>query len=188
MLDHDFSDNDEDQYYNNISNLKADNISSDIKGVCYIKNIPPNLTVQQLSAMLSDYDISRIYLKPSLKKSKNNKKSRSYTCGWIEFTNKRVAKLVSQTLNNQRIGNKKGSKFYDDYYNIKYLPKFKWEYIKDKITYNKSMREQRIMTDIASIKKKQEFIISGFLESKNEEKINNKKITKNRFKFKKVIN
>ncbi len=48
------------------------------------------------------------------------------TCaGWIEFADKKVAKMVAESLNNTSIGGKKGGFYHDDIWNLKYLKNFK---------------------------------------------------------------
>lgn len=61
-------------------------------------------------------------------------KKRNYTEGWVEFTDKRTAKKVALMLNNNPVGGKKRSYYYDDLWNIKYLHKFKWSHITEKIS------------------------------------------------------
>ena len=56
-----------------------------------------------------------------------------YTEGWVEFSDKRVAKTVAVMLNNNPIGGKKRSYYHDDLWNIKYLSKFKWSHITERI-------------------------------------------------------
>lgn len=41
--------------------------------------------------------------------------------GWVEFESKKIAKFVAEKLNKQPIATRKGSRFYDILWNIKYL-------------------------------------------------------------------
>lgn len=66
------------------------------------------------------------------KKYGGNKKQ-NYTEGWIEFLDKAVAKQVAKVLNTTIIGGKKNSHYHDDIWNIKYLPKFKWDHLTERI-------------------------------------------------------
>lgn len=66
------------------------------------------------------------------KKFGGNKKQ-NYTEGWVEFKNKSVAKKVALMLNNTQVGGKKRSYHHDDIWNIKYLSKFTWTHITEKI-------------------------------------------------------
>ena len=51
----------------------------------------------------------------------------------MEFHDKRVAKTVALMLNNTPIGGKKRSYYHDDLWNIKYLSKFRWTHLTEKI-------------------------------------------------------
>jgi ESF2/ABP1 family protein len=59
-------------------------------------------------------------------------KRRKFVEGWVEFKDKKIAKRLALTLNNQKIGGKRRSFYHDDLWNIKYLPKFKWNYLTEK--------------------------------------------------------
>lgn len=61
-----------------------------------------------------------------------NKKTK-FTEGWVEFLSKRVAKRVARGLNNTPVGRKKRSYYHDDLWNLKYLPKFRWTHLAEKI-------------------------------------------------------
>lgn len=45
--------------------------------------------------------------------------------GWVEFSDKKVAKRVAESLNCTPIGGKKGDFYHDDIWNLKYLKNFK---------------------------------------------------------------
>lgn len=81
------------------------------------------------------------------KKFGGNKK-KNYTEGWIEFTDKRIAKLVALTLNNQQIGGGKRNYYHEDIWNIKYLSKFKWQHLTERISYEKAVHDQKLRADI----------------------------------------
>ena len=61
-----------------------------------------------------------------------NKKTR-YSEGWVEFNYKKDAKAVALNLNNTPIGGKKRDYYREDIWNIKYLKKFKWHHLTEKI-------------------------------------------------------
>lgn len=42
-----------------------------------------------------------------------------FTEGWVEFKNKKIAKLVAKKLNNQAVGGKKRNPWYEELWNIK---------------------------------------------------------------------
>lgn len=47
------------------------------------------------------------------------------SAGWVEFSDKKIAKQVAESLNNTAIGGKKGDFYHDDIWNLKYLKNFK---------------------------------------------------------------
>ncbi len=67
--------------------------------------------------------------------------------GWVEFLDKKIAKRVAMSLNSSQIGlrmhfialtnsilgGKKSSYFHDDLWNMKYLSKFKWTNLTERI-------------------------------------------------------
>lgn len=53
--------------------------------------------------------------------------------GWVEFLDKRVARSVAALLNARTIGGKKNSRWRDDVWTIKYLPKFRWDDLSEQV-------------------------------------------------------
>lgn len=74
-------------------------------------------------------DAKRAYLR---RKFTSTKKVH-YTEGWVEFKDKKVARSVAEMLNAQPIGGKKGSRWRDDIWTMKYLPKFKWYMLTEQV-------------------------------------------------------
>lgn len=78
------------------------------------------------------------------------KKGQKYIEGWVEFEDKKVARMVALSLNNTKmcnsinIGNKKRSFYAEDLWCIKYLPKFKWENLTEKLAYDARMRKEKL--------------------------------------------
>ena len=68
-----------------------------------------------------------------MRKKFGGSKKKNFTEGWVEFLDKRVAKAVARTLNSMPIGGQKRNYYHDDLWNIKYLPKFKWGHLTEKI-------------------------------------------------------
>lgn len=95
---------------------------------------------EKVKHLLGQYgDINRIYLVPE---DKTNHKKRvaaggnrkqSYTEGWIEYEDKKVAKQVAKVLNTRQIGGRKRDYYHDDIWNLKYLKGFKWDHLTEKI-------------------------------------------------------
>ena len=59
-------------------------------------------------------------------------------------------------MNCQRVGGKKRDMFYDDMWNMKYLKGFKWGHLKEKMEYDRKMREERLRVEVKRAKKERE--------------------------------
>ncbi|RKP11684.1 hypothetical protein BJ684DRAFT_12604, partial [Piptocephalis cylindrospora] len=81
------------------------------------------------------------------KKYGGNKK-KSFSEGWVEFADKRVAKRVALALNAQPIGGSKRSFYHEDLWTLKYLPKFKWNHLTERIAFENASRAQRLRTEM----------------------------------------
>ena len=92
-------------------------------------NLIPFFTEFYIKVIFIDTDL---VIRQRRVKFKGNKK-RNFTEGWVEFNDKRVAKTVALMLNNTPIGGKKRSYYHDDLWNIKYLSKFRWTHLTEKI-------------------------------------------------------
>merc|ERR1712013_294469 len=109
-------------------------------GIIYLSRIPPAMNPLKIRKSLQQYGtIGRLFLQPEdVATRKQRKKSggharKQFTEGWVEYTDKRVAKRVALALNNSTMGGKKGNFHHDDIWNIKYLAKFKWGHIAEKV-------------------------------------------------------
>ena len=74
-------------------------------------------------------------------------------------------------LNGQQMGGKRRSAHYYDLWNIKYLPKFKWDHLTEEINYQKAVREQRLATEVAAAKRERDFYLSRVDKAKAVESI-----------------
>lgn len=116
--------------------------------------------------LLSQYGkVLRIYLTPEdpaiTRKRKKYKKNRrpKHVDGWVEFASKKVAKRVARALNATPIGGKKRDRYAEDIWNMKYLSKFKWHHLTDKIAYQRTVRDQRVRNDMMEAKRETKFFI-----------------------------
>ena len=80
-------------------------------GVIYLSRIPPFMKPQKVRHLMSQYgEVDRIYLaqedpKYRLKRKKEGKnKKKKYIEGWVEFKDKKIAKMVALSLNGKQIG------------------------------------------------------------------------------------
>jgi ESF2/ABP1 family protein len=145
-------------------------------GVCYLSFIPEGMTVGFLKKKLSNYGVNRIYLVPDKKITKNKQ---TYKEGWIEFSNKLMGKLCEYELNGTQIGGKKRkNELREAFWTIKYLHKFKWHHLMEKLNFNRKLRDQRMKADIAQAKRETNFISEKFEQSKLIKK-KKKKIAEN---------
>ncbi|KAL2103440.1 hypothetical protein ACEWY4_000308 [Coilia grayii] len=152
-----------------------------VPGIVYIGHIPPRLRPRYLRTMLSAYgEIGRIFLMPESravrrKKKKSGSKASSFTEGWVEFRDKRIAKRVALTLNNTPIGNHKRSTFAADLWAMKYLHRFNWCHLSERLAYEQTVYHQRMRTEIAQAKKETSFYLASVEKSQNLDKIRKKK-------------
>src|ERR1700729_107176 len=81
------------------------------------------------TSLLPLTDAKRAYLR---RKYTSTKKPH-FTEGWVEFKDKKVARSIAEMLNAQPIGGKKGTRWRDDVWTMKYLPKFKWNKLTEQV-------------------------------------------------------
>ena len=137
--------------------LAAFKAAQEKAGVIYISRIPPGMQPAKVRHLMSAYgEIGRVYLQQEgarcvpyshdththacldpkrayLRRKYTSTKKPHFTEGWVEFKDKRVARSVADMLNAQPIGGKKGSRWRDDVWTMKYLPKFKWHMLTEQI-------------------------------------------------------
>lgn len=175
------------------SDLKKFKKEKDRTGVVYISRIPPAMTPSNLRQHLSPFgNIGRVYLAPDdrkaahLKKlSKNAKKSlrpkSSFTEGWIEFLNKKDAKNAVEALNGRPYGGKKGSRFREDLWCIKYLGSdFKWSTLTERISYENAVREQKMREEISHARRENKAFLNQVEKARVIKKIEEKKQSRGR--------
>ncbi|XP_038711548.1 pre-rRNA-processing protein ESF2 [Tripterygium wilfordii] len=146
---------------------------ADRRGVCYLSRIPPQMDRVKLRHILSQYgEIQRIYLAPEditakvRRKKSGGFRGQEFSEGWVEFTNKSVAKRVANMLNGEQIGGKKRSQFYFDLWNIKYLSKFKWDDLTEEIAYKNAIREQKLALEISAANRERNFYLAKVDQSR----------------------
>ncbi|XP_012257265.1 activator of basal transcription 1-like [Athalia rosae] len=157
------------------------------RGIVYLSTIPKYMNVTKVREIFSEYgELGRIYLQPAVAKVEEGKKvkkkktpAKHFTEGWVEFESKRVAKHVAATLNNKQIATRKKSKFYDLLWNIKYLPRFKWVHLSERLAYERAVHKQRLRTEIAQAKREANFFSYNVDRSKKLKKKQEKGETTN---------
>ncbi|XP_073828761.1 uncharacterized protein [Musca autumnalis] len=164
------------------------------KGIIYISNIPKHMNVTRIREILGEYGkIGRVYLQPEKlpgsddKKKKKKRKpfARHFTEGWVEFESKRVAKQIVPLLNNKQISTRKKSQFYDYIWSMKYLPRFKWCHLTERMNYEQAVHKQRLMAEVSQARKETTFFQnnldkSEFIKKKEKQmkKLEEKKANK----------
>lgn len=153
------------------------------RGVVYLSRIPPYMGYKKIRKIFSEFaEIENVFLKPepkinrSLRKKHGGNTRKSFVEGWIEFIDKNEAKKVAQRLNNNQIGGKKRHNFYrEDIWNIRYLPKFKWDHLEQKLLVDKMITNQKLQTEISLARKANRFFAGQVKKSRELESIETKK-------------
>lgn len=147
------------------------------KGVVYLSSIPRYMNVSKIRDFYSKFDVERIYLTPDTRSAAKNdgkkkeSKRRLYKDGWIEFKDKRVARMVAENFNGLQVGGKKGSYNYYDTWNVRYLPKFKWDNLTERIEYDRRIRVAEFNQKLSQSKKEHDFIIGNIDKAKTTKEI-----------------
>uniref|UniRef100_A0A7R9WTN4 RRM domain-containing protein n=1 Tax=Craspedostauros australis TaxID=1486917 RepID=A0A7R9WTN4_9STRA len=125
------------------------------RGVVYIARIPPKMTPTKVKALLSQFaEVTRVYLvEEDATVRKRRKKNgggggKRYIEGWIEFASKRKAKRIAHSLNTTPISTYKRDPHCGDLWNLKYLSKFKWSHLTEKVAYERRVREQKLRVEM----------------------------------------
>ena len=148
------------------------------RGVIYLGSIPPFMKPQKLRQLLTPYgNLDRMYLMPEdpemrarRKKFKGNT-GKKFVEGWVEFRDKKKAKSCAVMLNGTQVGGRRRGTHFSDLWNMKYLPKFKWDNLTEEIEYQKALREQRMQLELSVAKKERDFYLQKVDQAKQIEKM-----------------
>ncbi|CAG8555885.1 345_t:CDS:2 [Funneliformis caledonium] len=156
--------------------------AQDNTGIIYLSCVPPFMKPSKIKHLLGQYgNIGRVYLAPedpkarSRRKKYGGNKKKKYTEGWVEFLDKKVAKLIAKTLNAQPIGGNKRNYYHDDLWNIKYLAKFKWNNLTEQIAYEKAARTQRLQAEISQARRENKEYVKKVEKAKMIQSMEEKK-------------
>ncbi|KAG8854869.1 RNA-binding ATPase activator esf2 [Tulasnella sp. 330] len=146
-------------------------------GVVYISRIPPNMRPQKIRQIMSQYgEVGRIYCTPEdakrayTRKKHTGNKERQYTEGWVEFVDKRIGRSVADMLNARPIGGKRGSRWKDDIWTMKYLPKFKWSMLTEHLAHEAAEHTARLRVELSQSRHEQSDYIRQVELAKSIEK------------------
>ncbi|XP_068744837.1 uncharacterized protein [Montipora capricornis] len=155
-------------------------------GIVYLSRLPPFMRPAKVRNIFSKHgEVGRIFLQPEDTAVRKQRKKyggngrKLFTEGWIEFKDKRIARAVALSFNNTIIGGKKRGYYHDDIWNIKYLPKFLWNHLCEKIAYEKATKEQLMRTEISQAKKEANFYVENVEKGKTLEAIETRKRKRN---------
>ncbi|KAH7930062.1 hypothetical protein BV22DRAFT_1001393 [Leucogyrophana mollusca] len=142
--------------------LVAFNTAQARTGVIYISRIPPGMRPTKVRHLMSAYgEVGRVYLQQEdakrayLRRKYTSTKKPHFTEGWVEFKDKKVARSVAEMLNAQPIGGKKGTRWRDDVWTMKYLPKFKWNMLTEQIAHEAAVHTAKLRVELAQSKTEQ---------------------------------
>ncbi|KZT72713.1 hypothetical protein DAEQUDRAFT_644006, partial [Daedalea quercina L-15889] len=142
--------------------LAAFKASQERAGVIYISRIPPGMRPTKVRHIMGAYgEVGRVYLQQEdpkrayLRRKYTSTKKPHFTEGWVEFKDKRVARSVADMLNAQPIGGKKGTRWRDDVWTMKYLPKFKWNMLTEQIAHEAAAHAAQLRVELSQSRKEQ---------------------------------
>ncbi|KAH0586926.1 Pre-rRNA-processing protein ESF2 [Termitomyces sp. J132] len=135
----------------------------DRAGVIYISRIPPGMRPSKVRHLMSLHgEVGRVYLQQEdpkrayLRKKYTSTKKAHYTEGWVEFKDKKVARQVAEMLNAQPIGGKKGTRWHDDVWTMKYLPRFKWNMLTEQVAHEAAIHAAKLRVELSYSKQEQQ--------------------------------
>ncbi|XP_026189516.1 activator of basal transcription 1 isoform X2 [Mastacembelus armatus] len=152
-----------------------------VPGIIYLGHIPPRLRPKHLRNLLSVYgEIGRIFLQPEdgqvrKRKRKSGLRRCDFTEGWVEFRDKRVAKKVAASLHNTPMGTRKRQRFTSDLWCIKYLHRFQWTHLSERLAYEQMVLQQRLRTEVSQAKRETNFYLNNVEKSTHLDKLRRKR-------------
>ncbi|XP_026224156.1 activator of basal transcription 1 [Anabas testudineus] len=152
-----------------------------IPGILYLGHIPPRLRPKHLRNLLSAYgEVGRIFLQPEdqqvrKRKRKSGLRRCDFTEGWVEFRDKRVAKQVAASLHNTPMGNRKRQRFSSDLWSMKYLHRFQWTHLSERLAYEQTILQQRLRTEVSQAKRETNFYLNNVEKSSHLDKLRRKR-------------
>ncbi|XP_051841678.1 activator of basal transcription 1-like [Antechinus flavipes] len=146
-------------------------------GIVYLGHIPPCFRPLHVRNLLSVHgEIGRVFFQTKdrsgrVRKFRSSSEGRrlgqDYTEGWVEFRDKRVAKLVAASLHNTPMGARRRSPFRYDLWNLKYLHRFKWSHLSERLAYERQVRQQRLRAEITQAKRETDFYLQSVEKNKH---------------------
>jgi ESF2/ABP1 family protein len=152
------------------------------RGVIYMSRVPPFMKPNKARTLFEQYgEVTRLFLQEESADVRRKRKahggngSKQFVEGWVEFADKNIAKSVAESLNGYSIGGKKGDFYHDDIWTLKYLKKFKWEYLTEKLAYERRVRENKLRAGMMQSKRENAAFAEAVEKSKVEKHIAERK-------------
>ncbi len=155
------------------------------RGVVYIARIPPRMGPAKMKSLLNEFGtVTRIYLEEEDKAHRKRRQKatgarngggKRYTEGWVEYSDKKLAKRIALALNNTPISTHKRSVHFGDLWNVKYLSKFQWSHLTEKVAYERRVREQKLRIEMMKARKENQAYSSLVEAGKTMDKIQEKR-------------
>ena len=152
------------------------------RGVIYMSRVPPFMKPNKARTLFEQFGIvTRIYLAEEDSQLRKRRKvnggngSKQFTEGWIEFADKKVAKSVAESLNNSTMGGMKSHFYHDDIWNLKYLKKFKWDYLTEKFAYERRVRENKLKASMMQAKRSNAEFVELVEKGKQQKYVDDRK-------------
>uniref|UniRef100_F1LC29 Activator of basal transcription 1 n=1 Tax=Ascaris suum TaxID=6253 RepID=F1LC29_ASCSU len=106
------------------------------------------------------------------------KRRKRFTEGWVEFKDKSLAKRVAASLNNTAVGGKRRSAARETLWTMKYLSRFKWTHLKEQLTYEHKVEQQRMRAEISQAKRQANFFAEQVEKGEQLRKLEEKVLKK----------
>ncbi|KAF8351060.1 hypothetical protein F5887DRAFT_935693 [Amanita rubescens] len=169
--------------------------AQDKAGIIYISRIPPGMQPAKVRHLMSAYgEVGRVYLQQEdpkrayLRRKYTSTKKPHFTEGWVEFKDKKIARCVAEMLNAQPIGGKKGTRWRDDVWTMKYLPKFKWHMLTEQVAQEAAIHAAKLRVELSQSRSEQQEYLRNVEVARQLEKRAEKKREKGEVMELKVIN
>jgi len=141
------------------------------------------MTPTKIKSLLSDFaEVTRVYLveedasvRKRRKKEYGGSGGKRYIEGWVEFASKRKAKHIAASLNMTPISNQKRNPHYGTLWNLKYLYKFKWSHLTEKVAYERRVREQKLRVEMMQARRENAAYVEMVETGKKLDKIEERK-------------
>lgn len=153
------------------------------RGVVYLATIPPFMKPTKLRQLLGEFgETDRMYLAPEdpaarlKRKRAGGNTGKKFIEGWVEFRNKKEAKKCAEMLHGRQVGGKRRSAHYYDLWNIRYLPKFKWDNLTEEMEYQKALKEKKMQLELAVAKKERDFFLAKMDQAKALEAMKERRV------------